>query len=52
MSILDLFKRFSAFGMPASAQSGCLIDLGTARLAESGYTGLTEPVKEYVGKGL
>lgn len=38
--------------MPVSAQSGRLIDLGTDRRGESGYTGLTEPVNGYVGKGL
>lgn len=35
-SILLLFSRLSALGIPVSDQSGCGIDLGTVRFAESG----------------
>lgn len=51
MSHFDLLKSISRFGMPVSAQSGCLIVLGTGRRGESGYTGLTEPVYGNAGKG-
>lgn len=51
-SHFDLLKRISRFGMPVSAQSGWGIDLGTGRRGESGYTGLTDPVNLYAGKGL